>query len=224
MFALIMLYVFVDSFYLVYKAFNDPQADPNTQIGGKDFWSDFFSSSGSGIILLAVVCTYGLYFVASFLYLDPWHMISSFPQYLLLMSSYQNVLNIYAFCNWHDVSWGTKGSDKADALPSAVTKKDEDGKGAMVVEEIDRSQADIDSQFQETVKRALAPYVPPVENTKKTLEDSYKSFRTRIVLFWIFSNALLIVCIYTDSLNSFGFGVCFSHSYDIWLLLTYLLD
>lgn len=29
-----------------------------------------------------------------------------------------------AFCNLHDVSWGTKGSDKVDALPSATSKKD----------------------------------------------------------------------------------------------------
>lgn len=27
-------------------------------------------------------------------------------------SSFVNVINIYAFCNTHDVSWGTKGSDK----------------------------------------------------------------------------------------------------------------
>lgn len=33
-------------------------------------------------------------------------------QYLLIAPSYINVLNVYAFSNVHDVSWGTKGSDK----------------------------------------------------------------------------------------------------------------
>ena len=40
---------------------------------------------------------------------DPWHMLSSFPQYMLIAPSFTNVLNVYAFCNLHDVSWGTKG-------------------------------------------------------------------------------------------------------------------
>lgn len=35
---------------------------------------------------------------------DPWHMFSSFFQYLLLAPSFTNVLNVYAFCNLHDVS------------------------------------------------------------------------------------------------------------------------
>jgi chitin synthase len=125
---------------------------------------------------------------------------------MCVQSSYINILNVYAFSNWHDVSWGTKGSDKADALPSAKTTKDE-GK-EVVIEEIDKPQADIDSQFEATVKRALTPYVPPVEKEEKTLEDSYKSFRTRLVTFWIFSNAFLAVCITSDGVDKFGFTVC----------------
>lgn len=122
------------------------------------------------------------------------------------MSSYINILNVYAFSNWHDVSWGTKGSDKADVLPSAQTTKAGDGKAA-VIEEPDKPQADIDSQFEITVKRALTPYIEPVEITKKTLEDSYKSFRTKLVIAWIFSNALLAAVITSDSFDKFGLSV-----------------
>ena len=124
------------------------------------------------------------------------------------MSSYVNILNVYAFSNWHDVSWGTKGSDKADALPSAKTEKASDGKHT-VIEEPDLPQADIDSQFEATVKRALAPYIPPVESTEKTLEDSYKSFRTHLCTAWIFMNATLAVVITQDSVNKVGFSVSF---------------
>lgn len=138
-------------------------------------------------------------------------MFHSFLQYLFLMSSYINILNVYAFSNWHDVSWGTKGSDKADALPSAVTKKDFTGNDT-VIEEVDKPQVDIDSQFEQTVKRALLPYIPPKENTQKTLEDSYKSFRTRLVVAWLFSNGLLVLCITSNSLNQFGFSVSTSTS------------
>jgi len=131
-------------------------------------------------------------------------MFTSFGQYLLMMPSTINVITVYAYCNWHDVSWGTKGSDKAEVLPSAQTKKDEKGK-MTVVEEVDKPQADIDSQFEATVKRALAPYNPPKVKEVVALEDSYRNFRTRLVSAWIFSNALLSVAITSDSLDKFGF-------------------
>src|SRR5690242_5304610 len=162
-FGVVQFYVLVDSMYLVVHAFSgSAPMDFNFDDGVGGFIKSFFSSSGAGIIIIALAATFGLYFVASFMYMDPWHMFTSFPAYLVTMSSYVNVLNVYAFSNWHDVSWGTKGSDKAEALPSAKTEKGADGK-TTVIEEPDLPQADIDSQFEATVKRALAPYVPPVE-------------------------------------------------------------
>jgi len=206
-FGMINAYLIVLSMYLAVNGI------ANTTFGGNgtgDFFKSFFGSDngGGGIIIIALLATFGLYFVASFMYLDPWHMFTSFGQYLLLMSSYINILMVYAFSNWHDVSWGTKGSDKAEALPSAKTTKG-DGKTA-VIEEIDRPQEDIDSQFEATVKRALKPFVPEVEDESKTLEDSYKSFRTKLLISWIFSNAFLAVVITSDSIDKFGF----SSSYD----------
>jgi chitin synthase len=204
-FGFIQLYIIVLSIYLVVKAFTSPSEAKLNDDSAKDFVRSFFSSDGVGIIIIALAATFGLYFVASFLYLDPWHMFTSFPQYLLIMSSYINILNVYAFSNWHDVSWGTKGSDKADVLPSAKTEKASDGK-TTVIEEPDLPQADIDSQFEATVKRALSPYIAPVESTEKTLEDSYKSFRTHLTTAWIFSNATLAVVITSDSFDKFGFS------------------
>lgn len=205
-FGVINAYLIVLSMYLAIRGvsgakFNTTSVD--------EFFGSFFGNGGAsgGIIIIALLATYGLYFVASFMYLDPWHMFTSFIQYLLLQSSYINILMVYAFSNWHDVSWGTKGSDKADSLPSATTKK-EAGKGA-VIEEIDRPQEDIDAMFEATVKRALQTYVPVPEHEEKTLEDSYKSFRTKLVICWIFSNALLAVIITSDSVDKFGFGVSF---------------
>ena len=209
-FGLIMFYLVVLSIYLVIQAFA-----PDSKLSQIDWHNgfgplvaSFFSSNSSGIIIIALVATYGLYIIASVLYLDPWHLLTSMPQYLFLQSSYVNILNVFAFCNWHDVSWGTKGSDKADVLPSAQTTKAADGKAA-VIEEPDRPQADIDSAFEVTVKRALSPYVEPTEKETKSLEDSYKSFRTRLVTLWIFSNALLAVGITSGNLNSLALNVSF---------------
>jgi chitin synthase len=92
-------------------------------------------------------------------------------------------------------------------MPSAVTKADNDG--VKVIEEADKPQADIDQAFEITVKRALAPFVPEPEDESKTLDDSYKSFRTKLITGWIFLNAGLAVVVTSDNFDKFGFSVCF---------------
>ena len=205
-FGIIQCYILVLTIYLVVRAFNRPIGEQISLDSGEDFVKSFFGGqSAAGVILVALITIFGLNFLASFLYLDPWHMFHSFPYYLLLMSTYINILMVYAFNNWHDVSWGTKGSDKAEALPSAHITKGE--KNEVVVEEIEKEQEDIDSQFEQTVRRALAPFKEEAELEKKDVEDSYKSFRTGLVVSWLFSNIFLVVVIRSDNFNGFGIGV-----------------
>ncbi|KAG2236413.1 hypothetical protein INT48_008395, partial [Thamnidium elegans] len=66
-------------------------------------------------IVISMASTYGVFIVSGILFLDPYHMVTSFLQYFLLTPSYINILNTYAFCNTHDVSWGTK--DLFSSLP-----------------------------------------------------------------------------------------------------------
>lgn len=171
------------------------------------FLSSFFSSQGAGIVLIALVSTYGIYVVASLLYLDPWHILTSSWAYFFGMTTSINILMVYAFCNWHDVSWGTKGSDKADALPSAQTQKD--GGKTNFIEELDKPQADIDSQFESTVKRALAPFEEPEEEYEKSMDDSYRNFRTNLLLLWIFSNLILSLLITAEGIDRMCLTVSF---------------
>lgn len=204
-FALIQVYVLILSGYLVAKAFSRPIGEQLQFDSAGDAVKQLLGgTSAAGVILIALITIYGLYFLASFMYMDPWHMFHSFPYYMVLMSTYINILMVYAFNNWHDVSWGTKGSDKNDALPSAQVTKGE--KNETVVEEIDKPQEDIDEQFEKTVRRALAPYKEVEEPEAKDLEDSYKTFRTMLVISWLFSNCLLAVIITSDNFNSFGLG------------------
>lgn len=198
-FTLVQIYVLIDSFYLVYNAFSGDTLDFDFDHGVGGFLKSFFSSQGAGIVVIALVGTYGVYVIASFLYADPWHIFTSSWAYFFGMTTSINILMVYAFCNWHDVSWGTKGSDKGDSLPSAQTKKDD--LKSNFVEEIDKPQADIDSQFESTVKRALAPYVEPDEGDEKNLDDSYKAFRTNLVLLWVFSNLILSLLITSEGIN-----------------------
>lgn len=121
-------------------------------------------------------------------------MFSSFFQYLCLAPSFTNVLNVYAFCNLHDVSWGTKGSDKAEALPSVSSSKGKSEEAA-VVQDTERMQEDLDAVFKETVNRAVTKLEVKEVPEKPSLDDQNRTFRTRLVVFWMLTNAGLAVAI-----------------------------
>ncbi|CAO3670727.1 unnamed protein product [Rhizopus stolonifer] len=148
-------------------------------------------------IIISLCATYVMYFVSSFMFLDPWHMFSSFIQYILLSPSYTNVLNIYAFCNTHDVSWGTKG-DNSVATDLGVVKAKKDGSGDMAVEvEVPVEEKDINAAYIDA-QVELSKKVEPEKShrdAKTKQEDYYRSFRTRLVLAWIVSNLALVVAI-----------------------------
>ncbi|ODV91967.1 glycosyltransferase family 2 protein [Tortispora caseinolytica NRRL Y-17796] len=196
MFCLIQGYVLTLSYHLVYNAFAGPGA----------FMSDGTNSSFFDAIqlltIITLMSTVGLFIVSGILYMDPFHCIHSMLQYMFMSSSFTNILNVYAFCNWHDVSWGTKGAEQADALPELKSMKI-NGRLA-VVEETDMSQDDIDSRFEKVVKRALTPYKEPQKKSTTTADDSYRSFRTNLVIAWLVSNVALIFAISADIMDSNG--------------------
>ena len=92
------------------------------------------------------------------------------------------------------VSWGTKASDKAEALPSVSSSKSGDADAA-VVEDKAQEQADVDAAFKETVTRAITKINKKEVPEKPTLDDENKTFRTRLVAVWMLSNAALAIAI-----------------------------
>lgn len=150
-------------------------------------------------LIVSTASTIGLYFLMSFLYLDPWHMFTSVVQYFILLPSYICTLQIYAFCNTHDVTWGTKGDNvmKTD-LGGAV------GKGSTVELEMPSEQLDIDSGYDEALRnlrdRVEVPPEPPSD--EQLQQDYYKSVRTYMVVSWLVANATLAMAVseaYGDS-------------------------
>ncbi|KAF3761110.1 family 2 glycosyltransferase [Cryphonectria parasitica EP155] len=204
-FALVQFYILIDSVYLIYRAFHQGLGI-HTDSAAAFLKSLFGGGNTGGVLLLTIFTIYGIYYIASFMYLDPWHMFHSYPFYLLLMSTYINILMVYAFNNWHDVSWGTKGSDASEKIPAAKVIKDEKSAEEAVVEiEDEKPQEDVDTQFEQTVRRALTPYKEVVEEDEADVQDSYKSFRTGLVVAWLFTNCFLAVGITSSNFNG-GFS------------------
>ncbi|CAG8514246.1 17820_t:CDS:2 [Dentiscutata erythropus] len=127
-------------------------------------------------IIISVALTFLLYLFLSFIYFEPWHMFSCLVQYLLLVPSYVNILIIYAFCNTHDVSWGTKEDNiNTGVLPTEVDQEtitieiyeDEDAAYDNIITQLKNKEHD-DKQHQNAV-------------IKK--DDYYKLFR-KILFFY----------------------------------------
>ncbi|KAF5380437.1 hypothetical protein D9615_004664 [Tricholomella constricta] len=154
--------------------------------------------SANSIMLFSIVITYGLYLFASILAFDPWHMLTSFIPYVLLSPTYVNILNIYAFSNLDDISWGTKQDNVIETDLGAVIQ---DSHSQVDVEMLTEA-ADVNSIYEEALTnlRTRKPAVPKGTGSAPTIaekeqaaKDYYANVRTNVLLTWVLSNGLLLV-------------------------------
>ena len=197
----IMIYLSFAAVFVAVKSIQHEVADGEFNI------STIFSNQVFFSMIVSLASTYIVWMVASFLFFDPWHMftcvrspaatastsyifanLSQFIQYTLLTPTYINVLNIYAFCNTHDITWGTKGDDKAQKLPSATLKP-----GGKVDVNIPQDDGDLNAQYDTEMKKIAvkAPKEIRIVSDDEKQEDYYKGFRSSVVLAWIFCNFAL---------------------------------
>ncbi|KAG8908388.1 Chitin synthase, class 1, partial [Tulasnella sp. 403] len=182
-FALITVYMTFAAFYLAFKGVEAVKVDH----GGDLTFGTIFKDPIFFTIVLSLVATLGLYVFTSLLFFEPWHMFTSFVQYLLMAPSYINVLNVYAFANVHDVSWGTKGDNKVSTdLGVVAVKKDSNEVEVAVPTE----QKDLNAAYEDAM--AVLQNKPPPEDKKEDdktkQEDYYKSFRTNVLVAWTLTN------------------------------------
>ncbi len=180
-YSIIMIYTTFAALYIVVTQLRDPKAD--LSIGNNVFTN----------MIVSTCSTLGLYFLMSFLYLDPWHMFTSSIQYFAMLPSYICTLQVYAFCNTHDVTWGTKGDNVIHTdLGAAVS-----GKGNVVELEMPSEQLDIDSGYDEALRnlrdRLEVPKDAPGE--AQLQEDYYRAVRTYMVVIWMVANAVLAMAV-----------------------------
>ncbi|KAF8857623.1 chitin synthase 1 [Acephala macrosclerotiorum] len=182
---LIMLYLLFASVFITIKSVE-------SELHQKTFtWTQLFSNELFFTLIVSLLSTYILWIFISIVFFDPWHILTSTVQYLLLSPTYINVINVYAFCNTHDVTWGTKGDDKPEKL-----------KGATVT----NGQADTEPTFDDgdlnalydTALEKFATEAEPEVKKKNTSEEELnynRAFRTYVVLAWMFSNAALVAIV-----------------------------
>ncbi|KAK0517397.1 hypothetical protein JMJ35_000552 [Cladonia borealis] len=194
----IMLYLIFASVFITVRSIQIETAEHAFKL------SDIYSNQLFFTLIVSLLSTYILWVVISILFFDPWHILTSFIQYLLLTPTYINILNVYAFCNTHDVTWGTKGDDKAEKLGSATVKP-----GGKVDVNIPQDDADLNTQYESELRLFMNK---PVKETKvvsasEKQEDYYKGFRSAVVLVWMFCNfALAAVVLSAGGLENVQIG------------------
>lgn len=117
-------------------------------------------------------------------------MFTSFTQYMFLLPSYVNILMMYAMCNLHDVTWGTKGDNGAvKNLGGAKKVKSDDGKEMMEVE-LPTAREDIERLWNAS-RNALKMKLPSEKQHRDAVTkqaDHDRNSRTNVVLAWVGSN------------------------------------
>ncbi|KAJ3304147.1 Chitin synthase, class 2, partial [Blyttiomyces sp. JEL0837] len=188
----LMLFMAVWSIRLSIIAYNN--TNPN---GVKGFFSYAKETPAFRDMCVSVLSTYGLYIFSSILHLDPWHLITCLAQYVLMIPSFVNVIMIYAFCNLHDVSWGTKGITAASELKPVVAKATNDSGQKVVTVDLP-SSGDEANKVWEMHRNALMKESENLdkrkedEGTKTVDDDFFKQFRTNTILLWFITNGLLV--------------------------------
>ncbi|KAI0640023.1 chitin synthase 2 [Trametes polyzona] len=170
-------------------------AVPHSVEGWKNFPHLVETNATFRDIVISLAATYGLYFFGSFIHLEPWHMFTSFIQYMFFLPSYVNILMMYAMCNLHDVTWGTKGDNgSAKDLGGAKKVKGEGGKEVLEVE-LPTAREDVDQMW--SASRTALSYKPPEEKEHRDAAtkqaDHDRNSRTNVVLAWVGTNIFMIL-------------------------------
>ncbi|KAF8551879.1 glycosyltransferase family 2 protein [Imleria badia] len=184
-FSLLTMYTTASAFLLAYKGVESVAKSEGRAVQLGDFLVDTIFRN----IVLSLAATLGLYIVASLLAFEPWHMMTSFLQYLLMVPSYVTVLNVYAFANVHDVSWGTKGDNKVSTDLGIISVGKGPNKNEVEIA-IPTAETDINAAYEDAI-HVLTTNSPEAEqkvDPTTQQEDYYKTFRTNVLLVWTLSN------------------------------------
>ncbi|KAL4078434.1 glycosyltransferase family 2 protein [Scleroderma yunnanense] len=193
------------------------------------------SQEGGSLVLFSVAITYGVYITSSLLAFDPWHLLTSFVPYMLLMPTYLCILSIYAFSNLHDISWGTKQDAVPDTdLGTAVQDSHSQVDIQMVAEAADANGIYEDaleglraSKFaderavkgpskgtatrkgkkagEKSVKGDSKNKVMSEREREMATMDYYANVRTNVLLAWVLSNGVLLLLILSGASPSSTF-------------------
>ncbi|KAF0366322.1 glycosyltransferase family 2 protein [Gigaspora margarita] len=180
LFTIIMAMMLYCSIYIIFLTVS--KAEPPIDFKNPSSIQEALKNATFQDIIISSSLTYLLYLFSSLIHCESWHMFSCLVQYILLIPSYVNILMIYAFCNTHDVSWGTKGDNiNLENLNGASLTEDEDTVRIVIKDE------DLNNAYQNIINELLRSKdqshgEKQYRNVFTKKDDYYRLFRTYLVL------------------------------------------
>jgi chitin synthase len=89
-FALLMVYLMFATVWITVIGVESAVTDA---AGSSNIFVGLLQQQSFVDVIVSVFSTYILYFLSSFLFLDPWHMFTSFLPYIFMAPGYTNILN-----------------------------------------------------------------------------------------------------------------------------------
>ncbi|KNE72597.1 hypothetical protein AMAG_17040 [Allomyces macrogynus ATCC 38327] len=188
------------------------------------------------VTLLALGATYGVFFLSSCMYWEFYHPIANILQYTILLPSYINVLQIYAYCNISDLSWGTK-QDTAVAPAAAAGG----GGAAAPVDDDDLARvpmlpasdylAAATARFHDSIAPVMAHQDTDSEDKKKAAaaappkqdkDANFREFRTVWLVTWVFVNGCVAGALLSPATMGIKDAAEFQQKYLLGLSLSVL--
>lgn len=159
------------------------------------------------------------------------HIFTSFIQYILLLPSRTNVLMVYAYCNIHDTTWGTKGlSEKKDDRSFDASTSSNPAThirdSALILDEGEHCQP---STFLTLLnKKDNNPNHRDSVSTYDFQNDYPLLFRAKVVIPWILSNVVFSVLLVNGGLLLFSnpdpsFALMKIHYYLVFILWIFVI-
>ncbi|KAK2469005.1 hypothetical protein H9L39_19399 [Fusarium oxysporum f. sp. albedinis] len=196
-FGLIQAYLIMNLVYLV-KRVADYKAD-DTGSSNYAYIGEFYADIGQSTIIVAGFSVFGVYILSALLALDPWHLLTSFAQFLFISSSYVNILNIYAFTGQ------TQEGPRPATIERRFTFSDQDPNIRSAATQRDETPEARNKEYQEALARAMAEDETVSRERKRpkvlATADTMMEFRTILLASYIFSNIFVCLIVLNDSLK-----------------------
>jgi chitin synthase len=119
--------------------------------------------------IIFVVGCIGLLYIVGLMHGEVHHLVFNTVKYFYILPTYIFVFGIFAWCNVHDLSWGTKGAEK-----EVHGTGDDEGGGSL--EDIKKAKELAEQRKEEAEKK------------RQQTKANFKASRTRLLLWWVGTN------------------------------------